>query len=238
MPIARNALLRHLPLIVIAAGGLCGLILLHDRPGAEALARHSAELAAFRDAHYGAAVALFVLAYVAVVTFSLPGATLATLAGGYLFGTFPGVVYNVAGATLGATLLFLAVRLGLGARFSARLAGSGGAVARLQAGVQENQWSALLVMRLLPVVPFFLANLLPAFAGVRLWPFVVTTGIGIFPATLIFTSVGAGVQDLLAGGTPPDLASLTSPRILAPLAGLAALAALPMLVRVLRRKGA
>jgi uncharacterized membrane protein YdjX (TVP38/TMEM64 family) len=132
-------------------------------------------------------------------------------------------------------LLFLAVRAGLGDGVAARIARGGGAVARLQAGLQANPWSALLTMRLLPVVPFFVANVLPALAGVRLWPHAVTTFAGIFPGALVFTSVGAGLGAVLDRGETPDLGVIFSPPVLLPLLGLAALSAAPMVVRALRR---
>jgi len=107
----------------------------------------------------------------------------------------------------------------------------------LQAGLRGNQWSVLLLMRLVPVVPFFLANLLPAFAGVRLWPFAATTMFGILPGALVFTAIGAGLGEVFARGETPDLGVVFTAPVLLPLLGLAALAALPLLVKVLRRKG-
>ena len=113
----------------------------------------------------------------------------------------------------------------------------GGAVARLQEGLRQNQWSALLIMRLVPVVPFFLANLIPAFAGIRLWPCVATTALGILPAGLVFTSVGAGLGEVFARGETPDLGMVFTAPVLGPLLGLAALSALPMMLKVWQRKG-
>jgi uncharacterized membrane protein YdjX (TVP38/TMEM64 family) len=142
----------------------------------------------------------------------------------------------VIGAGTGAVLVFLAARAGLGADISARIAATGGAAARLQAGLQKNVWSALFTMRLIPIVPFFLSNLLPAFAGVRLFPFAVTTFLGIIPGALVFTSVGSGLGDVFAAGGKPDLSIIFSPAVLLPLLGLAALSALPAILRAFRRK--
>jgi uncharacterized membrane protein YdjX (TVP38/TMEM64 family) len=191
---------------------------------------------AFRDAHYLWASLGFVAAYAVIVALSLPGATIATLAGGFLFGMFPGTLYNVLAASLGAAAVFLAARAGLGADVADKIAARGGAVARLQEGLRANQWSVLLMMRLVPVVPFFLANLIPAFAGIRFAPFVVTTAIGIVPGALVFTSVGAGLGEVFARGEAPDLSIIFTAPVLLPLLGLAALSALPMLIKALRRK--
>jgi uncharacterized membrane protein YdjX (TVP38/TMEM64 family) len=226
---------RYLPLIVIAVAALMGVLLFRDDLSLAALARHRDALLAFRDAHDGIAVLVFVLAYVLIVALSLPGATVATLAGGFLFGLFPGVFYNVIAATIGAALLFLAVRAGFGAALARRIEARGGAAARLQTGLRQNEFSVLMVMRLVPALPFFLANLIPAVVGVRFDRFVLTTFLGIFPAGLVFTSIGAGLGEVFAAGGSPDLSVIFTPPILLPLLGLAALAALPMVVRHFRK---
>lgn len=228
--------LRHLPFAVILVAALVAAFAFRDLLTFDALARHRETLLAFRDAHFVWASILFVVVYAGVVALSVPGATVATLAGGFLFGLFPGTLYNVLAATLGAAAVFLAARVGFGADVATRIEARGGAVARLQDGLRANQWSALLTMRLVPVVPFFVANLLPAFAGIRLVPFVVTTALGIIPGGLVFTSVGAGLGEVFARGEAPDLSILFTAPVLGPLLGLAALSALPMILKALRRK--
>jgi uncharacterized membrane protein YdjX (TVP38/TMEM64 family) len=230
-------LARRLPILLIIAAALAGAVFLRDQLTFESLARNRDALLAFRDQHFLWASLGFLAAYVAIVALSLPGATLATLTGGFLFGLFPGAAYSVVGASIGAAAVFLAARAGFGADVAARMQSGDGAMARLQAGLQQNQWSALLIMRLVPALPFFVANLIPAFVGIRLAPFVATTFLGIIPATVIFSSVGAGLGDVFARGETPDLGLIFAPQILLPLLGLAALSALPMLLR-LRRKGA
>jgi uncharacterized membrane protein YdjX (TVP38/TMEM64 family) len=229
---------RRLPLIVIVLAAVLGAVLLRDRLSFSALAENRAALLAFRDAHYGQAAAVFVAAYAVMVAFSLPGAAVATLTGGFLFGVFPGVVFNVIAASAGAVAVFLAARAGIGADVAARVAAQGGAGARLMAGLRENAWSVLLAMRLVPVVPFFVANLIPAFTGIRLWPFAVTTAVGIVPGTLVYTSLGAGLSEVFARGETPDLGVIFAPQVLWPLLGLAALALLPVGLRLWRRGAA
>jgi uncharacterized membrane protein YdjX (TVP38/TMEM64 family) len=233
MPTA--AILKRLPLVVLVAVALIGAFLLRDQLSFDALARHRAALLEFRDANFLLASLSFIAAYVAIVAFSLPGATVATLTGGFLFGIFPGTLYNVGAATLGAIAIFLAARAGLGADVAARIEARGGAAARLQQALRENEWSALMVMRLVPAVPFFLANLIPAFVGTRLAPFAITTFLGIIPGGFVFTSVGAGLGEVFARGETPDLSIIFAPHVLGPILGLAALSALPIL---LKRKGA
>jgi uncharacterized membrane protein YdjX (TVP38/TMEM64 family) len=231
----RGGHLRHLPLVAVVLAAIAGAVLLRDQLTFEALAANREALIAFRDANYALTVVAFIAAYVAIVAFSLPGATVATLTGGFLFATFPGALYNITGATIGACLIFLAVRWGLGDRLAARMEAAGGAVGRIKAGIDANQWSMLLVMRLVPAVPFFVANLIPAFVGVPLWRFAVTTFVGIIPGAVVYTSVGAGLGEVFAKGQTPDLSVIFAPNVLFPILGLAALAALPMVLKLVKR---
>lgn len=226
---------RHrLPLILLAAAAVLALWAFGDRLSLEALRDNRAALLAWRDAHPLLAPALFVLAYVSVVAVSLPGAVWVTLTGGFLFGLFPGALYNVAGATLGAFVLFVAVRAGLGDGLRARIDASDGAVRRLSEGLRANEVPVLLGMRLMPVVPFFVANLIPAFLGVAAWRFVWTTALGILPGAAVFTWVGVGLGEVLARGETPDLGIIFEPHVFGPLNALAALALAPIAVRMLR----
>lgn len=233
-----SALLRRLPLAAIVVAAILGAVFLRDYLGFDALARNREALIAFRDAHYLLTVLLFIAAYVCIVAFSLPGATVATLTGGFLFATFPGALFNVTGATLGAIAIFLAARWGLGERLAARMDASGGAVRRIKDGIDENQWSMLFLIRLVPAVPFFVANLVPALVGVPLSRFAISTFLGIIPGAVVYTSVGAGLGDVFARGETPDLGLIFEPQILLPILGLCLLALLPILLKALRgRKG-
>ena len=226
--------LRRLPFLVILAAALLGAVALRDELSFETLARHREDLLAFRDAHYLWAVLGFLTCYVAIVALSLPGGTVATLAGGFLFGLFPGMLYNVAGAGTGAVLVFLAARTGFGEALAQKLETAGGKAARLQTALRNNEWSVLFMMRLVPLVPFFIANLIPAFVGTSLYRFAVSTFIGIIPGALVFTSVGSGLGEVFARGEAPDLGIIFTPPVLLPLLGLAALAALPMVMRAIK----
>ncbi|WP_235856061.1 TVP38/TMEM64 family protein [Mesobaculum littorinae] len=223
---------------MIAVVAVLGAVLLRDWLSFETLAQNRTRLLEFRDANYLACVLVFMAAYIAVVAFSLPGGTIATLTGGFLFSTFPGVVFNVTAATIGATAIFLAARWGLGDRLARRMEAGDGLIRRIKAGIDESQWEMLFLIRLVPAVPFFVANLVPAFVAVPLWRFVVTTFLGIIPGTLVFTSVGAGLGAVFASGGRPDLGIIFEPRVLLPILGLCVLAALPILLKALRgRKG-
>jgi uncharacterized membrane protein YdjX (TVP38/TMEM64 family) len=224
-------LAQRLPIIVIALVAITAFVTLRDQISFEALARHRESLIAYRDANFLLASLGFVLAYALAVAFSLPGALIFTLTGGFLFGLFPGVLFNVTGATIGAIGIFLAARTGIGAGLAAKMQAGGGAVAKLQTALRENEWSALFLLRLLPVVPFFLANLIPAFTGTGLHRFAITTFLGIIPGALVFTSVGAGLGEVFAAGATPDLGILWKPHVIGPILGLAALSALPIFLK-------
>lgn len=230
-----GGLARRLPILAILAAAAAGAVLLREHLSFEALAEHREALIAFRDSHYVLAALAFMAVYAAIVAFSLPGATIATLTGGFLFGVFPGTLFNVTAATLGAVAVFLAARAGFGAQVAARIAAGGGAAARLQAGLRANEWSVLFLMRLVPAVPFVLANLIPAFVGVALHRFVITTFLGIIPGGLVYTWVGAGLGQVFAAGEKPDLGIIFAPHVLGPILGLALLSALPILLKRFRR---
>jgi uncharacterized membrane protein YdjX (TVP38/TMEM64 family) len=232
----KSASMRILPLLAIGVVAGIGFFTLRDYFSFDALRQNRELLIAFRDANYALTVLSFLTCYVVIVAFSLPGATVVTLTGGFLFATFPGALFNVLGASTGATLIFLAAKWGLGERLAARMEASHGAVKRIKDGIDENQWSVLFLMRLVPAVPFFVANLIPALVDVSLFRFVVSTVLGIIPGAIVYTSVGAGLGDVFARGETPDLGIIFEPQILLPILGLSALAALPILLKAFRKR--
>lgn len=233
---AKSSSLRWLPLAVVLAVALVGAFALRDYLNFETLRTHREALLAFRDANYLGTVAAFMAIYVVIVAFSLPGATVASLTGGFLFAVFPGTLINLVAATMGATLIFLAARMGLGERLAPRMGAGDGVVRRIKTGIDENQWSMLFLIRLLPAVPFFVANLIPALVGVPLSRFVITTFLGIIPGALVLTSVGAGLGEVFERGGTPDLGIFFEPQILLPVLGLCLLAILPIIIKAIRGK--
>lgn len=230
----KRTLFRHLPLAMIVLAALVGAWALGDLLSFDTLRENREALLAFRDSNYVVLVALFVAAYVAIVAFSLPGAAVASMTGGFLFGLGMGTFLNVTAATIGASLIFLAARLGLGESLSARFDSSTGTMKKIRDGLRENELSVLFLMRLVPAVPFFVANLLPAMVGVSLGRFVFTTFFGIIPGALVFTWIGVGLGSVFDRGENPDLSLLWEPHIIGPILGLCALAALPIVVKALR----
>ncbi len=193
----------------------------------ETLRQHRQELTAFVTSNWALAALAYVGLYIVAVAFSLPGAVFLTLAGGFLFGAFAGTILTVIGATIGATLVFLFAKVIFGEGALERF---GPQATRLLHNIQKNAWSYLLVLRLVPLFPFFLVNLIPAFAGVGLTTYVLTTFFGIIPGTAVFSLSGAGLGRVLEEGGTISPASILTPEIIAALGGLAllSLAAIPL----------
>jgi len=189
----------------------------------DTLARHRLTLAGWVSGHPLLSAGAFVAIYTVVAALALPGAVWLTLGGGFLFGAVLGTALTVSGATIGATLLFLFAQRVFGADALQKLGPKAEGLAR---GIQANAWSYLLVLRLVPLFPFFLVNLVPAFCGIRPAVFIVTTGLGIIPGTAVFALSGAGLGRVLDAGGTPSLSGILTPEIIAALCGLAALSLL------------
>jgi len=180
-------------------------------------------LQAWVSDHLLLSAVLFMLSYAAAVVLIPPSGTVFTLTGGFVFGTLVGGSLVVVGATAGATLLFLVAKSALGNALAAR---AGPRLQKLEAGFQRDAFSYLLILRLVPLFPFWLVNIAPAFLGVRLWTYVSATAIGIVPATFVYASVGSGLSQLATA--QPSLRDLLGPQFLLPALGLILLALLPV----------
>jgi len=217
---------RWLPVAGLAAGLIVFLAFgLDDYLSFEALARHRADLVARVAAHPLLAPVIYMLGYILAIAFSVPGGVLLTLTGGFLFGPVFGALFAIVGATGGAAAVFLAAKLALGDRMRPR---DGSAFQRMQAGFRRNAFSYLLVLRIVPLFPFFLVNLVPALAGVSTRTYLLATFIGVIPGTFVFASVGNGLGAVFDTGATPELRLLMRPDILLPLLGLGLLALIPL----------
>lgn len=163
------------------------------------------KLLTFTEDHYVSAVGLFILIYITQTAFSLPGATIMTLTGGFLFGSAWAALYVNVGATTGATLAFLAARYLLRDWVEARF---GNRLEAFQAGFAKNAFNYLLTLRLIPLFPFFLVNLLSGLTRIKVGTYVAATALGIIPGSLAYTFAGRQLA------TINSLAELASPRLL------------------------
>ncbi len=199
----------------------------------EALREHRQALLQWTAANKILAAAGFIFGYFVMVALSLPGAVWGTLAGGFLFGTGVAAFYVVSGATLGAAAIFLIARYALADFFRAK---AGGAIARMEAGFNANALSYMLVLRLVPLFPFWLVNLVPAFLGVPLRTFVIGTFFGIMPGSIVYCSVGSGLGAIFEADGTPDLHIFSKPEIIGPIIGLALLSLIPVFYKRFRAK--
>ena len=176
---------------------------------------------------------IYMLIYIAVVAFSLPGAAVMTITGGFLFGQWLGSVYVVIAATVGATILFVAAKTALGDVLRAK---AGPFLQKMEAGFRENALSYLLVLRLVPIFPFFIVNLVPAFLGVSLKVFFIATLVGIIPGSFVYATVGAGLGSIFDSGEEFSPAGILTPEIITALVGLAVLALIPVIYKRIKAR--
>ena len=191
-----NLVRRLVPLgAVIVLAAIAYWTFGRDALSLEALVRHRADIDAFVTEHRLPAVLAYIGIYVVVVALSVPGAIFLTASGGFLFGLVTGAAAAVVGATIGATLLFLVARTALGEPLLRR---AGPRAVKLAQGFRDDAFSYLLFLRLVPAFPFFLVNLVPAFAGVRLLPFVTATALGVIPGSAVYAFAGTGLDSIIA----------------------------------------
>jgi uncharacterized membrane protein YdjX (TVP38/TMEM64 family) len=230
-PGKRPAWQRFLPITVIAIGALLAVTLAGDLLSFDTVRENREALLGWRDRNATVAALVFAAIYITVVAFSVPGAIWLTLGGGFVFGAVLATGLTLVSATTGATLIFLAARSSLGSALHER---AGPWLRRVDQEVGQGEVSFLLAIRLIPIIPFFVANIAPALVKVRLSTFVWTTFAGIAPATAIIASAGAGLGEILDQGGEPNPRMILEPHVLLPLLGLAVLAMMPVVLRKLR----
>jgi uncharacterized membrane protein YdjX (TVP38/TMEM64 family) len=224
-----SAIRRLAPLVVLlAAIGAVFAFGLHDYLSFETLRQHREQLLVLVAQHPFLAPLAFMGAYAAVIALSVPGGAILTIAGGFLFGILGGTSYVVVAATLGATIVFLIAKTALGDALRAK---AGPRIRRMEQGFRQDALSYLLVLRLIPIFPFWLVNIVPAFLGVPVRTYVLGTLIGIIPGSFVYASVGNGLGAVFDAGQTPDLGIIFEPAILLPIVGLAILALLPIAYR-------
>ncbi len=233
-----NRLARCLPLVLlvlvaigIEASGVTRYLNL------DTLRFHEVALQGFIGAHRLLALAAFIGLYMVATVSCLPGVTtIFTVAGGYLFGTWMGGAATVIGATLGAAIVFFAVRTSLGAILREKAERSGGRLKAVIEGVGKDAFGYILTLRLIPLVPFWLVNVAAALAGAPTRAYVLATFLGIMPATFIYSGVGAGLGLVVAHGRTPSLGVILEPGLFLPLAALGLLALATTLFQRFRKR--
>ncbi len=197
------------------------------------LKQHRQALLQWTKLHYLEVVIGYLIIYQLVAATSIPVSLYLTLLGGFLFGIVAGTIYVVIGATLGSIWLFLAVNTALGDFFARR---SKKWIGKMRQGFVDNAASYLLVLRLIPIFPFWVINFVAAFLGVPLKTFFWTTLIGIIPGSLVYVALGNSLGRILDAGQTPQLNVIFKPFILIPLLALAVLSLLPVIYNHFRTR--
>ncbi|MEF2549073.1 TVP38/TMEM64 family protein [Aurantimonas sp. E1-2-R+4] len=226
-----STLKRYLPLAIIAAGLLLAYSLdLHGYLSLESFLASRDLLGRFVSENTAVASVGYVVGYAVLVAFAFPAAAIFTVASGFLFGWFLGGILTIIGATIGATLIFVAARYAFGDLLRKR---AGGAIARFADGFRDDAFAYLLVLRLTPVMPFVAVNVAPAFFDVPLRTYVMATLIGIIPGSMVYAFLGSGINQALVnvGEGDVELADLLTTEMTIALLGLAAFAILGLVLK-------
>ncbi|HDZ8877527.1 TPA: FAD-dependent oxidoreductase [Aeromonas dhakensis] len=214
-------------LLVLVMGCLIGAFFAFDLGhylSLPQLQARQAELAALVERHFGAAALLFVVVYMVSTALSLPGASLLTLAGSAVFGVAWGLLLVSFASSMGATLAFLSARFLLRDWVERRF---GDKLASLQAGMKKEGALYLLSLRLIPIFPFFLVNLLMGLTPIRVSTYYWVSQLGMLPGTFVYVLAGSELANLTSTG------NILSPGLMV---ALTLLGLMPMLLKGLQRR--
>jgi len=187
----------------------------------------------FVASHFVLMVFSFLGVYILTTALSIPGALLLSLLGGYLFAQPLSTILVVIGATCGATLIFLAARTAIGDLLKKK---AGPFLQKMEKGFKENAASYLLFLRLVPVFPFWLVNLAPAFFQIKLRTFIWTTVVGILPGSFVFTQAGRGLGAIFETQKEFSIGTVLNLQVKIALIALGIFALIPILIKKIMKK--
>ena len=239
---------KWIPLLLLLALALLGFSQgWHYYFTVETLVENRERLSGYVNDHYLLALVGYGLLYALGVAVSFPGASFLTIVGGLIFGWFVGGLLTVFAATAGACVVFLAARSALGTSLRAR---AGGFAERFSDGFRNNAFSYMLFLRLVPLFPFWLVNIVPALFQMPLGSYCLATLIGILPGTIAYALVGSGLDSVIAAqlATNPDClsdptcdltlntSSVITGELVAAFVALGAISLLPPLLKTVRKQ--
>lgn len=223
---------RYLPLlIIIILMALAYISGVTETLTFENLKAHRQQLQQWVAEYPIGAPLAFIIIYAVSTALSIPGGLFLSLFGGFLYPQPYSTIYVVIGATAGATMVFLAAKTALGDILKKQ---AGSLINKMQKGFQDNAVSYLLFLRLVPIFPFWLVNIAPAFFGVTLSTYLWTTFLGIIPGSFVFTQAGTGLGAILDSGEEFSLHALFNNDIKIALIALGIFALLPAVIKKLR----
>lgn len=194
----------------------------------ESLQENRDQLQSFVNDNFLIAVLIYILAYIAIISFSLPGGAVMTISGGFLFGWW-GLPMTVVGATTGATINFLLARYIFGDFVQTKYAKQ---LEKFNAELEKNGKNYLLSIRFVPAFPFWLVNLLSGLTKLRTIDYIWATALGILPGTAAYTFAGIELMQV------DSLNDVLSPGLITALLLLALLSVAPTIWKKLRGKKA
>ena len=188
-PASRSSIWVRIALVAVFVGGIATFFALGGQHylTLETIKANRDALLRFTEANFATALVIGFLVYAGAVAFSLPGGLLLSLTMGFVFGRWVGTALVVVAATIGAVILFVAARYIFADAARRRLGALG---EKINAGFTEDAFSYMLFLRLVPVFPFFLVNLAPAFTSIPLRTFALATFVGVIPGTFVFVNLG------------------------------------------------
>ena len=160
------------------------------------ITQYHTELFDFIENKFFSSLILFTIIYVVSIAISLPIGSFLTFIGGYIFGAYYGFFSVIIGATVGALILFMIIKVGI-LRTIGSIHQKSDLINKIKFGIDKNIWSYLFFIRFFPIFPFWFVNIAPAILGVRLLPYTVTTFFGIMPGSLSIILIGSGVEDIV-----------------------------------------
>ena len=205
---------------------------LHKHLSFDVLKQEHTRLESVVKNHPFLAPALFIIFYIIVVALSIPGATILTLLGGFLFGLIA-ILYVVTGATIGACCIFLATKTALKDLLKKK---AGPFLEKTKSGFNKNRVSYLLFLRFIPIFPFWAVNLAPAFFNISLKTFLWTTIVGILPGSFVYVQAGTGLDHIFDTGKNFSFNSIFNLQIKFGVIALALFCLIPNFVKKILKK--
>ncbi len=219
------------PLLLILIGAGLFLILkfspLKNYMDFQSLYEGRNNLLEYVNNYYILSVLVYIGIYFAVVALSIPGATILTLLGGFFFGPWAGTLVVNIGATLGAFAIFLIARFFLGENLQKKYEKQ---LDKFNREISENGKNYMLTLRLIPIFPFFLINILAGLTTLPAFTFLWTTALGIIPGSFVYAYIG------YAGKSITESRGVFTPQILLALILLSVLSLVPVLVKKLKTR--
>jgi uncharacterized membrane protein YdjX (TVP38/TMEM64 family) len=218
----RNAKRISLFIFILATFALIYLLRIHHYHNLEILKQYKDLLLNSVEKNYWFSALIYICVYIVTVAFSLPGAAVLSMTGGFLFGTLQALPLIILGATMGATLTFLSVRYLIGDWLQQRYEKH---LKKFNQELRNYGSSYLLISRLIFIFPFFVINIFAALTQISLFTFIWTTAIGIIPGALIFAFAGNQLHEI------ESAKDIFTPEVIFVFLLLALFALLPILVK-------